>query len=387
MTPFSIHVPEARLADIRARVAAFPWDGVPPAEDWSGGVPVETLKAAADHWLHRFDWRAVEARLNGIPQYTVPVSVEGETLSLHVMVEPGSGPAPRPLVLLHGWPGSIVEFLDLVGPLAHPERHGAPDAPAFTVIVPSLPGYGFSGRPARPIGPRRMAALLDGLLTGPLGLSDVLVQGGDWGSVIAGWMGLEGRAVGALHLNMYGWRAAGIAPQTEEETAWAARTGGMFEREGAYFRIQATKPQTLGYAMADSPLGTAAWILQAFHAWTEGGACALPGPFGWDRLLANIMFYVATGSFTSAARTYQGFMAELMDTARTPPPGTRITRPVGVAAFPGDPVYPWPPRSLAEKSYATILQWTDMPRGGHFAALEAGDLLLADIRAFARRLG
>ncbi|MCP5432867.1 MAG: epoxide hydrolase [Alphaproteobacteria bacterium] len=381
--PFRIAIPDEALDRIRRRVADFPWDAMPASEDWRMGTPRAFLRDLAAHWLERFDWREAEARLNALPQYTSPIAAGGERLRLHFVMEEGSGSAPRPLLLLHGWPGTFFEFSRLVEPLAHPERHGGREKDAFTVIVPSLPGYGFSSAPGAPMGPRRMAQAIDALLA-RLGQAGVIAHGGDWGSMIAGWLAFEGRNVDAAHITMAGWRAPGVSLETDEERAWGARMHANLEREGGYLRQQATRPHTLGYAMTDSPVGVAAWILEKYHAWSDVGGRRLDEHFSRDDLLTTVMIYLVTGTFVTSTWTYFGWAEER---AAPLPRGARIERPVALAGFPGDSVYPLPPRSHAERHYENIAQWTDMPHGGHFAALDAGDLLVEDLRRFARTLG
>ena len=367
--PFAIHIPDARLAAIAARVAAFDMGIVADAGGWHHGVGVHDLARLVDHWRDRFDWRAQEARLNRLPQFVA--TVEGQRL--HFVHAKGDGSRP-PLLLLHGWPGSFIEFEALVAPLV---------ADGHDVVVPSLPGYAFSAPLARPIGPRRTAALFHALMTAELGYRRYLVQGGDWGSAVGSWIAHDHPdACAALHLNMASLRAADVEPETEEERAWARRSAALAAEETGYFQLQATRPQTLGVAMADSPVGAAAWILEKFGAWADVPRDADSRPDLWaafdaDLLLTNIMLYVATGTFATATWMYRGFALERAGRFDA---GRRIDVPTGVAAFP-DPVFPPPPRSFVARSYA-VEHWTDMPRGGHFAALEAPDLLLADLRAF-----
>ena len=368
-TPFAIHLPDDRLAAIRAQVAGFDWDAMPDAGGWSAGVGVSDLRRLVDRWLHGFDWRAQEERLNRLPQFTAEVLGQ----RLHFVHARGDGSRP-PILLIHGWPGSFVEFERLVEPLV---------ADGHDVVVPSLPGYAFSGRPEAPIGPRRTAELFHRLMSELFGAGRYLVQGGDWGAAVGAWMAHDhaGPCAG-LHLNMVLVQAADAAPTTPEELGWAGRRAELNQQEGGYSHLQQTRPQTLGAAMSDSPVGVAAWILEKFGVWADvprraDGSPDLWAAFDEDTLLTNIVLYVATDAFASATWMYKGRAEEGSDRF---PAGSRVAVPTGVAAFP-DPAFPPPPRSQAAKSYE-IVRWTDMPRGGHFAALEQPEAWLAEVRGF-----
>jgi len=367
--PFTIAVPDERLAIISSKVASFDWGALPDAGGWQSGVGIADLKRLVDYWRTRFDWRAQERRLNDLPQFTTDVL--GQTV--HFIHARGDGSRP-PLLLLHGWPGSFLEFETLIAPLV---------ADGHDVVVPSLPGYAFSGRPTAPIGPRRTAEIMHGLMSELFGDVRYLVQGGDWGAAIGGWMAHDHpEAVAALHLNMVLIQAADVSPKTPDELAWAARRAKLAKEETGYAQEQGTRPQTLGVAMADSPVGVAAWILEKFGAWAdvprdEQGRPDLWQAFDEDMLLTNIMLYLVEGSFITSTWMYRGRMLEGSGEF---PAGSRIRVPTGVAAFP-DPVFPPPPRSHARKTY-NIVHWSEMAAGGHFAALEQPELLLADMRRF-----
>jgi pimeloyl-ACP methyl ester carboxylesterase len=369
--PYRIAVPEARLADIRARVAAFDWDAMPDAGGWRSGVGLADLRRLVARWQDGYDWRATEARLNALPHFLA--DVEGQ--AIHFIHARGDGSRP-PLLLVHGWPGSFLEFEPLIAPLV---------AAGHDVVVPSLPGYAFSGRPAAPIGPRRTAELFHALMAELFGERRFVVQGGDWGGAVTAWMAhLKPAAIMGLHLNML-ILAAGVKPETAEETEWATRRAALARDETGYFMEQATRPQTLGVAMTDSPVGVAAWILEKFGAWADvprdgEGRPDLWAAFDVDTLLDNIMLYVAPQAFVTSTWMYRGCWLEGSMVLPAP-----VTVPTAVAAF-RDPVFPPPPRSLAERSYA-IARWSDMPRGGHFAALEQPDAFRADLTAFVDSLG
>jgi len=381
MTPFKIEVPQAKLDHIRARVKSYEWHEMPRGEGldgtWAYGANLDYMKKLCAYWVNTYDWRRWEAELNRFPQFHAKVG----DINLHFYKEVGSGPSPKPLILSHGWPGSVFEFIHIIAPLAHPERFGGDVKDAFTVIVPSLPGYGWSGKPARPIGPRTTARLFDRLMTETLKLPDYIAQGGDWGSAISAWMGYEGKGCRAVHLNMMGWGAPGIHPETEVEKQHAARAAQLFEMEGAYFREQTTKPQTLSYGMMDSPVGACAWIVEKFHGWSDTRR-GFENAYTMDQLLTNVMIYLVTGTFNTATWMYRGRVEEHLEPPL--PQKARVEKPVGIAAFPVD-LIPFPPRTQVERSL-NVVHWADFKEGGHFAALERPDDLVKDIRAFARGL-
>jgi pimeloyl-ACP methyl ester carboxylesterase len=252
-------------------------------------------------------------------------------------------------------------------------------APAFHVIAPSLAGYAWSDKPAVPIGPRAMAGHYDRLM-GVLGYDRYLYQGGDWGCVIGGWIGLDSARVEAIHLSGYGLRSADMAPSTPKETAWLIKAIKVRDRETAYLQLQGTKPQSLGFAMMDSPMGVAAWFAEKFVGWSDVGSGKsgyTDPPFTFDQMLTNIMIYLTTRSFNSATWIYKGLFDE---GGFTIPEGRRIDVPTGVAAFPKD-LLAFPPRAMVERGY-NVVRYTEMPRGGHFASLEEPELFLADLRGF-----
>lgn len=377
--PFKIAIGQPTIARINRRVRDFEWHEMPRGPGlegtWAYGANLDYMKRLAAYWIGDYDWRKQEEALNRFPQFIA--NVDG--IDIHFIREEGSGPSPQPLILSHGWPGSVLEFLHIIEKLAHPERFGGDAKDTFTVIVPSLPGYGFSGKPLRPIGPRTTARLFDSLMTDVCALPGYIAQGGDWGSAISGWMGYEGKGCKAVHFNMFGWRSPGVGPQTDEEKQYAQRAMQLFEMEGAYFREQTTKPQTLSYAMMDSPVGAAAWIVEKFHGWSDTSR-GFENIYSMDQLLTNVMIYLVTKSFNTATWMYRGLMEDL---AGDPVPnGARIEKPVGIAAFPVD-LIPFPPRSMVER-HVNVTHWTDFKEGGHFAALERPDDLVGDVRAFAR---
>ena len=375
---FRINVPDETLDRIRTRVAEYPWHEMPDDGGWAYGTNLDYMKEFCAYWVDEFDWRKHEAQINRFPHYMAEV----DGIDLHFIHEKSSGSASMPLIISHGWPGSVVEFLDIIEPLAHPERFGGSADDAFDIIVPSLPGFGFSGRPPRPIGPRKMAGLFDTLMTDVLGYDSYLAQGGDWGGAISSWLGYDHAATcRAIHINIMTMRHPD-GPQGPEEEAWAVEFEREQMMEDGYRTQQATKPQTLSYAMMDSPVGVAAWLIEKFNSWSDTDGDDIESVHSKDSLLTNIMVYLVTGSFNSASWIYYGRREE--GGRLLSPEGKRVEVPTAVALFPAE-LLSWPPRSYVERVY-NISRWTEMPRGGHFAALEQPDLLVEDIRAFARTL-
>ncbi|HTW26616.1 MAG TPA: epoxide hydrolase [Acetobacteraceae bacterium] len=369
ISPYTIHIPDERLAVIRAKVEAYDWSELPDTGGWTAGVGIDDLKRLVAYWRDRYDWRAVERRLNQLPNFTTDIAGE----RIHFVHMKGDGSRP-PVLLLHGWPGSFLEFERLREALA---------ADGHDVVVPSLPGFAFSRPITAPMGPRRAAELMHELMVRLFGRSRYVVQGGDWGHGIAVWMAHgQPDALLGIHINMVTVLGKDVTPTTAEESDFVARRDAIADWETGYNHEQETRPQTLGVSMADSPVGAAGWILEKFGKWADLPERADGSPDLWSRfseedLLTNIMLYVAPSSFVTATWMYHG---KRLEGSQTFPAGTRIEVPTGVAAFP-DPVFIPPPRSFAEKTY-NVVHWTDMPRGGHFAAWEEPELMLADLRAF-----
>lgn len=375
--PFTVDIPDEILESIRAKVAAYPWHEMPDDGGWAYGSNLDYMRELAGYWVEQFDWRKQEAEINRFPQFMT--NVDG--IDIHFIHEIGSGPSPTPLILSHGWPGSVAEFKQIIEPLAHPERFGGNAEDAFTIIAPSLPGFGFSGRPPRPYGPRKMAEVFNALMTNVLGYDSYIAQGGDWGGAISSWLGFEHSACRAIHINILTMRHPD-GPQTEEEKAWAKQFELDQEMENGYRTQQATKPQTLSYGMMDSPVGVAAWLIEKFNSWSDTVGDDIESAHSKDELLTNIMIYVVTRTFNSASWIYYGRREE--GGRILSPEGTRVEVPTACALFPKE-LLAWPPRSYVERIY-NIRHWTEMPRGGHFAAMEEPKLLIDDIRSFVRCL-
>jgi microsomal epoxide hydrolase len=377
-TPFSIDIPDSTLKTVFAKVAAFPWHEMPDDGGWEYGTNLGYLQEFCDYWVTAFDWRKQEAKLNRFEHFKAPV----DGIDIHFIHEKGSGPNPRPLIISHGWPGTIAEFLDFIDFLAHPEKHGGRVADAFDVVAPSLPGFGFSGRPPRPYGPRKMAGIFNKLMTEVLGYQRYIAQGGDWGGAISSWLGYDhADTCKAIHINILMMRHKD-PPQGAEEIAWAEQFDRDQIMQEGYRTQQATKPQTLSYAMMDSPVGIAAWILEKMNSWSDTKADDVESVYTKDQLLTNIMVYIVTRTFNTASWIYYGRREEGGRVLSSE--GLRVEVPTGCALFPAE-LLAWPPRSYAERIY-NVTHWNEMPRGGHFAAMEQPELLIEDIWKFSRSL-
>lgn len=381
--PFTLHVPEADIVDLRARLlrTRLP-DQAPEAlseAPWVFGTDLSYLRSLIDHWRTAFDWRAHEARLNAFPQFKVGL----HGIDLHYLHVPGKGPNPKPLLLLHGWPGSVFEFLEIIPRLTDPARFGGSAEDAFTVIAPSLPGYGLSFQAnQKRFGIAAMADCFADLMVDVLGYGRFAAQGGDWGAHTCSSLGVRhaGKLAG-IHLNMLSLRPDQPPPVTPtvEEQRYLDEIKAWAKEETGYIQIQGTRPQTLAYGLTDSPAGLAAWIAEKFHVWTDH-AGDFETAVGRDHLLANISLYWFTGAIGSSFWPYY-------DRLHGPwpiPDGQTVDVAAGYAAFPRE--IRRPPRSIAQKTYTDIRQWTVMPKGGHFAAMEQPDALAVDIRNFFRPL-
>ena len=376
--PFNIDVPEADLRDLRDRLARTRWPDDLPEVGWEYGVPADYLRDLAEYWQTTYDWRAQEARLNRYPQFTT--TIDGQ--NIHFLHVRSPEPDALPLVLTHGWPGSVAEFLQVIGPLTDPRGHGGDPADAFHLVIPSLPGFGFSG-PTHDKGwnTGRVASAWATLMQ-RLGYARYGAQGGDMGALVSPELThVDAEHVVGVHVNaatvgFIPWGAvepALVETFTETEKARLARSQKFLSEGNGYFQIQATRPQTLAYSLDDSPTGQLAWFVDKFHEWTHG---PMEEAVDRDQILTNVMFYWITRTAGSAARMYYENMHATPSWGRPP---SRI--PVGVAAFAEDVAI----RRYGEQSY-NIVHWSDFERGGHFAAMEAPDLLVQDVQTFFRDL-
>jgi len=379
---FTIDVPQAKLDAILDRVRAYPWFPAPRGTS-DFGVRPDFMHKVTDYWTSEYDWRRHEHALNRFPQFRV--DIDGNTV--HYIHERGSGKHTQPLVLLHGWPYTYAGLLPLIDQLAHPERFGGRAEDGIDVVVPSLPGFTFSDRITQPLGPRATADLLNQLLTETLGYNHYLLHGGDWGAIVADWAAVRHPdRVSGQHLTLgftrhdgaaFGSGETGPGPSTQKEREWAATEKAAVESEFAYFQLQASDPLTVSYALMDSPVGLAAWIIDKFLLWADSRTHAPEHVFDLDTLLTEVMLYLVTDTFYTATTLYRAIVEEGPTVL---PPGERIEVPTSFAAFP-DPHCPPPPRSILARSH-NIVGWTDMPRGGHFPALEEPGLLVEDLQRF-----
>ncbi len=379
ITPFRIEIPQEQLDDLRARLDGAHWPAPLPGDDWDTGVPTHWLRELVEYWRTGYDWRAAEAQLNSFPQFTT--EIEGQRIHfLHVR---SAEPDALPLVLTHGWPGSIVEFLDLIGPLTDPRAHGGDPADAFHLVIPSLPGFGFSG----PVGDsgwtRDRVGRIWARLMERLGYDRYGVQGGDIGGAVSPAVArcAPDRVIG-VHVN----GGTNLPPRqipeeelaelTELERDRLRRIEGFMREEFGYIAIQSTRPQALAYGLVDSPVGQLAWIMDKFREWTHPRNVVPDKIIDRDRLLTNAMIYWLTGTAGSAA--YVGYV-QPQDWNAPPPASSGV--PTGVIAFAHDVCI----RRYCETGN-NITRWVDVDRGGHFAALEEPELLMADVREFFRAL-
>lgn len=377
--PFKVAVSDEVLADLRARLERTRFPDEVPATAWEYGSNLAYMREVVDYWRTRYDWRAHEARINRFAQFRAEI----DGLGIHFIHEPGRGPNPKPLLLIHGWPGSICEFMDIIPMLTDPAAHGGDAKDSFTVIAPSLPGYGFSDHPrARAMNIQAIADIFFKLMTEVLGFKRFAVQGGDWGAAVTSRMGeVYARSLYGIHINMIAIGPAegrSAAELTPEEKVFLGNMEKFRTHETGYQWIQGTKPQTLAYGLNDSPAGLAAWIIEKFRTWSDCKG-EVESRFSKDQLLTNVMVYWITQTINSSTRLYYE--------ARHHPwrlkPGTRIEAPTAVAIFPGELILP--PRHWAERVY-NVQRWTEMPRGGHFAAMEEPKLLSDDVRAYFKGL-
>ncbi|MFC9992767.1 epoxide hydrolase family protein [Streptomyces globisporus] len=384
MRPFRIEIDQSDIDDLNRRIDATRWPSEIPGSGWERGVPLSYLKELTDHWRHGYDWRAAEAELNAFPQFVTTI----DGADVHFLHVRSPEPDAIPLILTHGWPGSVTEFLDVIGPLSDPRAHGGDPADAFHVVVPSMPGYGFSGPTAEPGWDVRRIARAWAELMNRLGYERYVAQGGDWGKVVSLELGLaDPEHVAGVHLNMLVTFPPQDDPEAigrldESDLGKLAHSGEFADTGIGWQRIQATRPQTLAYGLTDSPVGQLAWILDKFQEWSGGKN--VEEAISRDRLLTHVMIYWLTATAGSSAQLYYESARGMADFARTWGGPWPLTAPVGVAVFPDDATRPI--RAFAEGILPTLTRWTEFDRGGHFAAMEQPQLLVEDVRAFTRPL-
>jgi microsomal epoxide hydrolase len=376
--PFTINVSDAVLTDLRERLDRVRWPGEVPDTGWEYGANLAYIKQLVEYWRTKYDWRTHERELNKWHHFKV--AIDGQRI--HYIHERGKGPKPLPLIISHGWPGSIYEFMQILGPLTDPGAHGGDPADAFDVIAPSLPGYGFSDPThERKVNVIRIGEWFGTLMKDVLGYSRYGAQGGDWGALVTSRLGFAfPQNVVGIHLNM-----VGVAPHpanrqnlSAAEQAWIKEMDAWRAGETGYQGIQGTKPQTLGYGLNDSPVGLCAWIVEKFRTWSDCNGNP-ENSYSKDQLLSNVMIYWVTQTINSSTRLYyeQRHHPWLMGKDE------KVNVPTAIASFPKELARP--PREWAERAY-NVKRWTPMPSGGHFAAMEKPQLLVDDIRAFFRGL-
>lgn len=376
--PFQLHVTAGEIADLRERLALTRYPDKAPGEPWAHGTDVDYLRELIEYWRDDFDWRAAEARLNAFPQFKVAL----HGIELHFLHVEGKGPNPTPLLLSHGWPGSVFEFLDIIPRLTDPARFGGDPADAFTVVAPSLPGYGLSFRAGQERFSLEMICdCLAELMTDVLGYRKFGAQGGDWGAFVASRLGatLRERLIG-IHLNFLTVRRDPklLTNPVPAEQKYLGELENWLKEETGYQWIQGTRPQTLAVGLSDSPAGLAAWIVEKFRAWSDCGG-SLESVFTKDQLLEDISLYWFTGTIGSSFWPYYARLH-----GPWPIPDSGVSVPTGYAGFPREILRP--PRSFAETMYTDIRRWTEMPKGGHFAAMEQPEALANEIVEFFRPL-
>lgn len=369
--PFRIAVGDDVLADLKSRLQRTRWPEAELVDDWSQGAPLKWIKDICGYWERQYDWRQREAQLNRFAQFTTEI----DGLGIHFLHVRSPHPEAMPLIITHGWPGSVVEFHKVIEPLTNPTAHGGKASDAFHVVCPSLPGFGFSDKPATTgWGIARIAASW-AVLMDRLGYKRYAAQGGDWGSAITSALGAQDpeHCLG-IHITLAMASRPNVEGQPTPEEARALQGIAHYaDWDSGYSKQQSTRPQTLGYGLTDSPSGQAAWILEKFWAWTDCDGHP-ENIFNRDELLDNVMLYWVTATAASSARLYW----ESFSPKRRPI--SKITVPTGVAVFPKEIVTPV--RKWMEANYSNIRHWSEMPKGGHFAAFEQPELFVREVREF-----
>lgn len=371
--PFALHVPQEQLDDLRQRLERTRWPDEQPVAGWEQGVPSARLRVLADHWRTNYDWRKCEALLNGLGQFRTRI----DELDIHFLHIRSAEPDAMPLLLTHGWPGSVLEFRNVIGPLTDPLSHGGKASDAFHLIIPSLPGYGFSEKP--PVtgwGVERIAKAWAELMR-RLGYDRYVAQGGDWGSLVTMCLAVDEPAgLAAVHFNMLSIVPPDLGGSLDPEEQTALESMRQFNNvESAYARLQATKPQTIGFALADSPIGQAAWIYEKLQRWSDCDGVP-ESAFSLDEMLDNITLYWLTDSGASSARLYWESMSGFR------PRNVRL--PLGYSHFPREII--WPARAWANRYFENIIHWNNVDKGGHFAAWEQPGIFVRELRDCFRAL-
>ena len=369
ITPFTINTPEEQLTDLRNRINNTRWAEEECVNDWSQGIPLTYVREIADYWANQYDWRKSEQYLNTFDHFQTSI----DDLAIHFIHQKSPHPDAYPLIITHGWPGSIVEFHKVIQPLVDPTKHGGKAEDAFHVVCPSLPGYGFSGKPSQAgWGVEKIAETWDQLMV-RLGYENYGAQGGDWGAAVTTQIGRNIGHCDAIHINMPIGRPTpeSLQDPTDEEKSALEGLTYYQEWDSGYSKQQSTRPQTLGYGLVDSPVGQMAWIIEKFWSWMDCDGHP-ENTLTRDELLDNVMLYWLTASGASSARLYWESFGSFGG-------GDKVELPTGVASFPKEIIRS--PRRWCEESY-NITHWTTMPKGGHFGAFEQPELFINDLRIF-----
>ena len=368
ITPFQIAIPDSELDDLKSRLANARWPEKETPEDWSQGIPLAYTRDVVDYWLNSYDWRRAEAQINGFEQFTTEVN----GLDIHFLHVRSPHEQALPLIMTHGWPGSIVEFLKVIGPLTRPDEHGGDAADAFHLVCPSLPGYGFSGKPTTTGWGTEKIADAWGALMARLGYARYVAQGGDWGALVTAEMGpRDAEHCAAIHLNLV---IVPPDPDTMNDLTpleQSALEGMNYYQEwdSGYSKQQSTRPQTVGYGLVDSPVGQMAWIFEKFWRWTDCDGHP-ENALSRDEMLDNVMLYWLTRSGASSARLYwESFGKRNNDTLATP---------TGCSIYPKE-IFRCS-RRWAERRFTNIIHWGEPDRGGHFAAFEQPEIFVEEVR-------
>jgi pimeloyl-ACP methyl ester carboxylesterase len=368
VTPFKVAVPESDIVDLRERLSHVRWPTAETVRDESQGVPLARMKALVDYWQKQYDWRRFETQVNRLPQYRTTI----DGLGIHFIHVRSKHPNAAPLLLTHGWPGSVIEFMKVIGPLTDPTAHGGRAEDAFHVVIPSLPGFGFSDKPTAPGWGMARIAKAWGVLMARLGYAQWFAQGGDWGAGVTTWMGkLQVEGLAGIHLNLPILFPPPLEGKPSEEEKRALGQLVRYRNElGAYAKLQTTRPQTIGYSLNDSPVGQAAWIYEKFIEWTDSQGKP-ESVLSRNLMLDNISLYWFTRTGASSAWLYRESFGKDFTTQK-------VDIPVAVSLFPGE----WfrPPRQWGERAYSKLFYWNEASRGGHFAALEQPDLFVGEMR-------
>lgn len=377
LKPFRVNIPQAKIDHIIKRVREAQWPDRLDVDDWRYGANWDYMRSLSKYWVEQFDWRKAEANLNRYPQFLARV---GDN-DIHFYYVKGRGPKPMPLILTHGWPGSVFEFLEAIGPLSDPASFGGSAHDAFDVIVPSMPGYGFSSKPfGKPVGPPTTATLWNTLMTKVLGYSKYGAQGGDFGGRITAQLGRAyPDSLFGIHLNnMAGpLKFPEESEQTPEERSWKRDSDAEWLAEGGYSREHHTKPQTVSFALTDNPLGTAAWIVEKLKIWSDSPDKREP-VFTKDQVLTDVMIYLVTDAIGTSIWFYRGIDDE-------PPLVSRVSVPTGVINSPHELLIFTPPKSVMERNF-NLVRFTQLTKGGHFAFWEQPGAMVEDVREFFRTL-